>query len=100
MSGFDITPEMMTGIAKDIQKKIEEWNMAVKDIYSTYSQLDTQFEGKANERINAAMAADRPKYEALSALMSEYANVIIKAAVDYTEADQQAANAIARANNV
>lgn len=99
MQGFEITPEMMTQIAKDIQKKIEEWNMAVKDIYSVYSQLDTQFEGEANERFNARMAADRPKYEALSALMTEYANVIIKAAVDYTEADKQAADAVARASN-
>lgn len=97
MSGFDISPEMMTGVAKDIQKRIGEWDMAVKEIYSKYAVLDSQFEGEANKRINEAMAADKPKYEALSALMSEYAGVIIKAAKAYEEADKQAADAIRKA---
>lgn len=97
MSGFDISPEMMTGVAADIRKRIAEWDMAVKEVYSKYAVLASQFEGQAKKRIDERMEADKPKYEALSALMSEYADVIVKAAKIYEEADRQAADAVRNA---
>lgn len=94
MSKLEITPEMMNSIAKDIGKRIEEWNTAVKTIYSLYSELDAQFDGAANERFNQRIAEDQPKYNALSELMTEYVNAIIKAANDYMTADQEASTVI------
>ncbi|MCM1060276.1 MAG: WXG100 family type VII secretion target [Eubacterium sp.] len=94
MSKIEITPEMMNSIAKDLGQKIEEWNTAVKTVYSLHAELDVQFEGEANARLNARMAEDQPKYNALSELMTSYTNEIIKASADYVAADQEAATAI------
>lgn len=94
MAKIEITPEMMNSIAKDLGQKIEEWNAAVKTIYTLHAELDAQFEGEANNRLNARMAEDQPKYNALSELMTAYTNEIIKASADYVAADQEAATAI------
>lgn len=94
MSKIEITPEMMNSIGKDLGQKIEEWNTAVKTIYTLHTELDAQFEGEANNRLNARMAEDQPKYNALSELMTAYTNEILKASADYVAADQEAATAI------
>ena len=94
MAKIEITPEMMNSIAKDLGQKIEEWNTSVKTIYSIHAELDVQFEGEANARLNARMAEDQPKYNALSELMTAYTNEILKASADYVSADQEAATAI------
>lgn len=94
MAKIEITPEMMNSIAKDLGQKIEEWNTAVKTIYNLHAELDAQFEGEANNRLNARMAEDQPKYNALSELMTAYTNEILKASADYVAADQEAATAI------
>ena len=90
MSKIEVTPEMMTSIAKDINQKIEEWNQAVKQIYELYKELDTQFDGTANTALNERMNTDLPKYEALSNLMTEYSAEIVRASADYIKADQEA----------
>ncbi len=94
MAKFDVTPEMMDSIAKDLAQRIEEWNKAVSTIYSLYNEIDAEFDGEANERLKARMAADQPKYNALSELMVSYVNEIVKAASDYMTADNEAAAAI------
>ncbi len=94
MARIEITPEMMNSIAENLKQKIEEWNTSVKTIYSLHAELDAQFEGEANARLNARMAENQPKYNALSELMNAYANEIIKASADYVTADQEAAAAI------
>lgn len=94
MAKMEITPEMMNSIAKELGKKVEEWNNAVKAIYATYAELDAEFDGDANNRFNARMASDQPKYNALSENMTAYVNEIIKASAGYVDADIQAANTI------
>ena len=94
MSKMEITPEMMNSIARDLGKKVEDWNTAVKTIYSLHTELDAEFDGEANNRLNAKMAADQSKYNALSETMSLYVNEIIKASGEYVDADINAANAI------
>lgn len=90
MAKFEVTPEMMNSIAKDVEQKIQEWNQAVKQIYELHKELDAQFEGAANTALNERMNVDLPKYEALSNLMIEYNTEIVKAAADYIEADNDA----------
>ncbi len=94
MAKIEITPEMMNSIAKDLDQKIEEWNTAVKTIYSLNAELDAEFDGEANTRLNQRMAEDQPKYNSLSELMLAYKTEILKASADYVAADQEAAAAI------
>lgn len=96
MASINVTPEMMNSIAKEIDQKIEEWDQAVKNIYSQYAELQTTFEGEARKKLDARMAEDQPKYTALSSLMTEYKNEIINASADYVSADQEAAAAVVK----
>lgn len=98
MAKIEITPEKMKEIAEGLGKKIEEWNEAVKGIYAAYNELAPQFEGEASERLKAQMAADQPRYNALSSLMTEYKNEIIKAMTEYVNADNDAAYAVGSNN--
>lgn len=90
MAKFEVTPEMMNSIAKDIEQKIQEWNQSVKQIYELHKELDAQFDGTANTALNERMNMDLPKYEALSNLMTEYTAEIVKASADYIGADNDA----------
>ena len=94
MAKFEVTPEMMNTTAKTVNSKIEEWNNAVKALYQYVEELDPMFDGDANNALNERMNTDRPKFSALSNLMTEYSNAIVKAAQTYATGDESAANAI------
>lgn len=94
MAKFEVTPEMMVSISKEIKQKIEEWNSAVNTIYTLHKELDAMWEGDANNKLNLKMQEDLPRYQALSQLMTEYSNAIATAAAKYVEADTEAANII------
>jgi WXG100 family type VII secretion target len=94
MAKMEITPEMMNSIAKELDQKIEEWKTSVTSVYNLVAELTTEFEGTASERLKARMNEDQPKYNALGQLMTEYRNAIVKAAADYTAADDDAASVI------
>ena len=94
MAKFEVTPEMMASISKEINQKIEEWNTAVNTIYTLHKELDAMWEGSANSKLNLKMQEDLPKYQSLASLMTEYSNAIAVAAAKYAEADDEAANVI------
>lgn len=94
MAKFEVTPEMMVAISKEINQKIVEWDTAVSTIYTLHKELDAMWEGDANNKLNLKMQEDLPKYQSLSKLMSEYSNAIAIAAAKYIEADSEAANII------
>ncbi len=94
MAKFEVTPEMMVSISKEIKQKIEEWNSAVNTIYSLHKELDAMWDGESNNKLNLKMQEDLPRYQALSQLMTEYSNAIATAAAKYVEADTEAANII------
>lgn len=72
MIKFEITPEMMNSTAKEIEQIIEKWNTSVKAIYSLCAELDAQFEGEANVRLNTRMAEEQSKYYEFSEMMTGY----------------------------
>lgn len=94
MNGFEVTPEMMENIAKEFGSKIDEWNAAVKLIYSDYDALKATFEGDARDSFDKKMADDLPKYNSLSEVLSQYKDTIIKASAAYRQADQDASHAL------
>lgn len=94
MAKFEVTPEMMVSISKEIDQKIEEWNTAVNTIYTLHKELDAMWEGEANNKLNLKMQEDMPKYQALASLMTEYSGAIAAAAAQYASADTEAANII------
>lgn len=94
MAKFKVTPEMMVTTSKTVDSKIEEWNTAVKALYQYVQELDSMFDGKANDTLNTRMVDDQPKFTELANLMTQYSQAIVKAAQTYTTGDQNAANAI------
>ena len=72
MAQFEIRPMEMEQTAREIDAKINEWQNSVNRLYQYASELDAMWEGDANEAFNKTFGADRPKYNNLTNLMSEY----------------------------
>lgn len=87
MAQFEIRPMEMEQTAREIDAKINEWQNSVNRLYQYASELDAMWEGDANEAFNKTFSADRPKYNNLTNLMSEYKNAILKAVQEYREAE-------------
>lgn len=84
---FEATPEMMAVIANEINGKIQEWDNAVKTLYSQVDELVSMTSGKTTEALKTRMSNDQQKFSALSALMVEYSNAIVEIGKLYTEGD-------------
>ncbi|MBE6838998.1 MAG: WXG100 family type VII secretion target [Ruminococcus sp.] len=94
MAQFEIRPMEMEQTAREIDAKINEWQASVNRLYQYVSELDTMWEGDANDAFNKTFAADRSKYNSLANLMDEYKNAILKAAQEYKIADSESAKKI------
>lgn len=91
---FTIRTEEINSTAKKLDQKIQEWDTAVKAIYTVYENLNSMFEGEAKASFAARMANDKPKYTELNKILQEYANALPKAVDTYVIADNEAAKAI------
>lgn len=96
MARMEITPDMMMAVANEIKKKLEEWDLAVKKIYELHAQMDSMWDGAANQAFNAMFMEDKTKFNNLAAMMQEYQNVIVKAANDYILGEEAAKNIVSR----
>lgn len=89
MAQINVTPESMNQIANDIDSKIEEWNEAVTKIYALKDEMDSMWDGTANDAFNNMFAEDQPKYNRLIQLMQEYSKAIKVAANKYIQSEQE-----------
>jgi len=96
MAVIKVTPEMMNAMAKEIDSKIQEWNAAVQQIYTLSAEMDAMWDGLANDSFNVVLNEDRPKFENLSNMMTEYSSAIQQAAATYIAGEEEVKGIVTR----
>lgn len=96
MAAIQVTPELMRSTAKNVDSKIVEWNAAVSKIYNLASQMDAMWDGLGNDSFNVVFNNDRPKFDSLNILMSDYSKAIVTAANLYDTGEQEVKNIVTR----
>lgn len=80
----------MRNVSSQLESYIEQWNAAVTNLYNIYQELDSMWDGSANDKENANfLQNDRDKYQNLSNVLQENLNVLNQAIQEYSTAEQQ-----------
>lgn len=96
MAAIQVTPELMRDTSKQVDSKIVEWNAAVSKIYNLANQMDAMWDGLGNDSFNVALQNDRPKFDNLNVVMTDYSRAIVTAANLYDSGEQEVKNIVTR----
>ena len=96
MSTIRVTPELMRSTAQSVHARSDEWRTAVTRIYALAQEMNAMWDGLGNESFNIVFNGDRPNFDNLSALMTEYYNAIMRAAQVYDAGEQEVRNIVTR----
>ena len=96
MTAIQVTPEMMRNTSKQVDSKIVEWNAAISKIYNLANQMDAMWDGLGNDSFNVVFRNDRPKFDSLNILMTDYSRAIVTAANLYDQGEQEVKNIVTR----
>ncbi|MCI8441761.1 MAG: WXG100 family type VII secretion target [Provencibacterium sp.] len=91
-----VTPEMMVNVSQSVDSKIDEWQRSVNKIYSLVQEMDTMWDGMANDTLNNTFQENIPKYNALTQMMTEYSTAIKQAANTYVNGEEEVKNIVSR----
>lgn len=80
--------------AKKLDSLIGEWADAVNQITKLVEDLNTMWDGLANDSFNARWAEDLVKYGKLQLVMEEYRRAITDAMTKYAEYEQEIDNIV------
>ena len=96
MSTIRVTPELMRTTANNVQARSNEWRAAVTKIYALAQEMNAMWDGLGNDSFNIVFNGDRPNFDNLSALMTEYYNAIARAAQVYDTGENEVRNIVTR----
>ncbi len=91
-----VTPETMNTLATQVDDKIGDWNQAVQKIYQLAAEMDAMWDGTANDAFNQSFEDDRPKFEKLSSVMSEYTTTLKQIAQEYVTTENEVTGIVRR----
>jgi len=96
MAQIMVTPEEMNTMATNIESKIQEWQAAVEKIYQLQAELDSMWDGTANDSFNAIFKEDQIKFNNLTNLTREYCAAIKTAANNYISGEEEVRGIVTR----
>lgn len=62
---LNVAPDTMQKLATLVENKIDEWNNAVQAIYQLQSEMDSMWDGDANNAFNQIFEEDKTKFSRL-----------------------------------
>jgi WXG100 family type VII secretion target len=87
--------DAMTTIANQLSDLVADWKTSTDTLYTTYDELDSMWDGDANDAFNAKFInEDKDKYNKLAQAMEEYVEVIRQAVETYRTAEEEVANIV------
>lgn len=89
-----VNTDNMRSTATVFQEKINDWNSLVQQLWSLMEELDTMWDGDANEAFNALVTEDKPKFERLAQMMETYKTAIDTAASKYDSGEAEVKNIV------
>lgn len=96
MAMSKVNPTMMMAVAQELDSKNEEWAMAVKRIYQLQAEMDSMWDGSANDNFNRIFGEDMKLYQSLYQMMGEYSSAIKTAAQNYVQGEEEVRNIMSR----
>jgi len=94
-----VTPEQMRSTAQRVQGQIGNWQACVNKINSFVAQMATMWDGRGSVAFNRVFEEDRPRFQQLTGLMTEYVTAITTAANRYDANEQEVQSAVSRRRN-
>jgi len=86
----------MRATGQQVQSSSDEWRSAVDQIYGYAREMDAMWDGLGNDSFNIVFNGERPNFDNLNALMTEYYNAIMRAAQLYDQGEQDVRNIVNR----
>jgi len=84
-----VDPEVMTNQAQTLDNLTQQWSEAVKSIDSLKQELDSMWDGLANDQFNTRWTEDLNKYNSLTVALNEYRYAIQDAVTQYEQYENE-----------
>jgi len=91
-----VTPELMRTTARQVQSNVDDWRAAVEQIYNHVREMDAMWDGLGNDSFNKVFSGERPNFDNLNTLMTEYCNAVIRAAEAYDRGEEEIRGIVSR----
>jgi WXG100 family type VII secretion target len=95
MATTEVLTSKLTEVAKNVNDLVQKYNKSILRVYEIGSELDTMWDGEANQKFNAMFANDRERFNAMSSLLTRYTETLNQAASIYAKAESDAIQTIA-----
>ena len=84
-----VNTQEMRGVANAVEQLIADYVRQVKALYQAGSELDSMWDGDANDAFNAQLGQDQPRFESMNRVIGQYVQSLRDSAdaYDISEAD-------------
>ena len=89
MAGFRADTQEMRKTANVVEQLASDYTRQVDALYAAGEELDSMWDGDANDSFNAQMGQDKPRFDALNAVIGRYVQALRDNAEAYDKAEAE-----------
>ena len=93
---IQVTPNEMRAEASRVQAEIDKWDQDYREFCSMVQELSECWQGLGNDSFANRFNEEKPKFEQLTQMMTEYRTQIVNAANTYEENERQASQIVSQ----
>jgi WXG100 family type VII secretion target len=89
MATTRVTAQKLHQLQTEISSLISQYQSELQKLYTNGQELDSMWNGDANNKWNAKFAANRVAFDNLATLIQKYVSFLAQAEADYARAEEE-----------
>jgi len=94
MAQTRVTTQQLRGVAERVEGLAGQYANQVTALYNSGKELDSMWDGDANQTFNTKLGNDQPRFQAMSDMLKRYVQTLRDNADDYDRAEAQAVDTL------
>lgn len=87
MAGTEVLTGRMLEVAKNLEDIIGRYNTSINSMFQIGSEIDAMWDGDASNKFMATLGNDRERFNALTKMLTAYADTLRQDATIYAKAE-------------
>ncbi|MDO4799297.1 MAG: WXG100 family type VII secretion target [Bacillota bacterium] len=94
MAGTEVITGRLLDVAKSVEELIQRYNSSVEKMYQIGGEVDAMWDGEASQKFMATLGKDRERFNALTKMLTAYAETLRQDASIYAKAESDVLNVL------
>ncbi|MDR0858018.1 MAG: WXG100 family type VII secretion target [Oscillospiraceae bacterium] len=90
MAATRVSTQVLRSVAEQVEQNVNQYVGYVNDLYTSGNELDSLWDGDANQKFNAQLQNDKPKFDAMQTVLTKYVQTLRENADAYDKAEADA----------